>query len=1027
MIGECFMKNSQSARTETGKSHTPPCGNHGKLRALAAFFGCAAMLLAACDGGSRDPAAASPKKPVDEPAVLLSAKILKQSPDRLTLAFDAAVDVEDEDVSGFTLNGPRALVATGLYSGSGTKTIVLQLDGKASIDEGITLSYNFSGDGKLTSKDNGKRVESFQEFPVTNSAPDTLPPHLTHAIISDAAPGKLVLVFSENLKKISPAPSGSDLGFDMGSDPGTLALAGTACVMQNATITLDLESDAQPSQHVWLNYSASTGKITDTTGNPLVDITTFHVTSQISAWNMVSFDWGEGIWDGTGDAAPPLEPVHPTITSSIMLPKAEDYHRVKAGYMHTGWNDGASTTELADGDTPYKPNGDVTLTAVWTLVEYQIHYYLITAVNNSANPANHDYNPPSYTIESQEITLESPPDDGSLVFLGWYSESSLADNKLAVSIPARSTGAKYFYAKWEGAEAGWGGVWESWADDIPTVPDASDPVDLTGYTPPPAANQKTLTYEDNSGLVTLTFDSDSLCTISGASAGNNGQFNIASTGITAASTFAGRILVNGDNASIRPASVTITLNGVNINTVSPIALQSGANVTLVLAAEKVNTLTATSGAGLSVPVNNTITIIGSGTLTATGTAYHAGIGGPNGYTAGTIRIGDNAKVTASCINRAAGIGGGSGGGGGTIRIGGSAQVTATSSDRGAGIGGGPSGGGGTIFIGGSARVTAKSSDRGAGIGGGWQAGGGTITIGGNARVTATGAVGGAGIGSGNIPSTGSYNITIQDHAMVRASDGGGGGAGIGSGFSSTSATPAITIKGGPLVYAVGTGAGPGIGTGSYGTGTLNLTIQPEGNYTPVVIAQGGSGAAGIGAGSGAAFNGFITISGGFVLARSDGATAAADIGRGNAGTGTGTVIISGGSVYAANTSIIPAPKNAANGAPVYPLYVTASLGDNKTVSVPDIPDYAVKTIGKSVACFLSIGIFTAIDGLFPTVLVTAENRVNLFPLVLSAALWLPESNYSGITAVPGSGTYTANVTAEIVPYGQDLTTNRLIE
>jgi hypothetical protein len=50
----------------------------------------------------------------------------------------------------------------------------------------------------------------------------------------------------------------------------------------------------------------------------------------------------------------------------------------------------------------------------------------------------------------------------------------------------------------------------------------------------------------------------------------------------------------------------------------------------------------------------------------------------------------------------------------------------------------------------------------------------------------------------------------------------------------------------------------------------------------------------------------------------------------------------------------------------------------------------------------------------------------LFPVVLSATLWLPEANYIGIiTTTPSSGGHAANVTAEIAPY-DDSGDNRLL-
>jgi hypothetical protein len=408
--------------------------------------------------------------------------------------------------------------------------------------------------------------------------------------------------------------------------------------------------------------------------------------------------------------------------------------------------------------------------------------------------------------------------------------------------------------------------------------------------------------------------------------------------------------------------------------------------------------TSDNDAGLQVSANNKITIIGSGTLNATSGYAGAGIGGSTGGAGGTINIGGSATVTAKVVDRGyfggAGIGGGKGGVGGHINIGGSARVTASGNQAAASIGG-ANNAGGNINIGGNARVTAAASYfTNAGIGAGFTSSDCNITIGGNARISATGGPhGGAGIGGGRI------------------SNSSGGGTAI------------ITITGNAFVYARGgsspnggNGAGAGIGTGlseiENTTGTLNLTIKPEGIYTPTVIARGGNSnlAAGIGASAETRFNGFINIEGGFVVAYSSGTPAAQSIGYSNVATGNGTVTISGGSVYATNVAINPAPKNA-SGTPVFPLYVPAALGNRKIISVTS-PANTVKTIGKVAARFLSTGFWTeAGSDQFPTTAVDAD----LFPHALSATLWRPEGAYIGITDI-GANYFHADVTAELVPY-----------
>ena len=215
---------------------------------------------------------------------------------------------------------------------------------------------------------------------------------------------------------------------------------------------------------------------------------------------------------------------------------------------------------------------------------------------------------------------------------------------------------------------------------------------------------------------------------------------------------------------------------------SPLALNAGANVRLeirgtnVLTAGDCPTYTGADNncAGISAPggyngpyaaavIGTTLSIDGTGTLTATGGDLGAGIGG-SGYRSstnggGTITINSGA-VTAIGGDGGAGIGGGGApagieGSGGAITINGG-TVTARGGLGSAGIGGGNVGPGGTITIK-SGTVTADGGYEAAGIGGGSMKPGGHITITGDANVTATGGNGrtggppldgGAGIGNG---------------------------------------------------------------------------------------------------------------------------------------------------------------------------------------------------------------------------------------------------------------------------------------
>ena len=185
---------------------------------------------------------------------------------------------------------------------------------------------------------------------------------------------------------------------------------------------------------------------------------------------------------------------------------------------------------------------------------------------------------------------------------------------------------------------------------------------------------------------------------------------------------------------------------------------------------------------------------GSGSLTAEGGGWAAGIGGSDGKGTNNIII-SGGTVTAEGGNYGAGIGSGGGSydGGDHITITGG-TVNATGGAWGAGIGGGYSGVSDHITITGG-KVTAEGGNYGAGIGGGYGGVGDHITIGGGA-VTAEGGENGAGIGGG-------YS-GVGDHITITGgkvtAEGGISGAGIGGGYWGRGRN--ITVSGAAQVTAV---------------------------------------------------------------------------------------------------------------------------------------------------------------------------------------------------------------------------------
>ncbi len=88
------------------------------------------------------------------------------------------------------------------------------------------------------------------------------------------------------------------------------------------------------------------------------------------------------------------------------------------------------------------PAEDMTITAQWTVVEYDITYNLVGGINDEANPAK-------YTIETDTITLNDATKTG-YTFQGWY-DADTGGNQVT-QIAAGSTGGKTLYARWSANE-----------------------------------------------------------------------------------------------------------------------------------------------------------------------------------------------------------------------------------------------------------------------------------------------------------------------------------------------------------------------------------------------------------------------------------------------------------------------------------------------------------------------------------------------------------------------------------------------
>lgn len=256
---------------------------------------------------------------------------------------------------------------------------------------------------------------------------------------------------------------------------------------------------------------------------------------------------------------------------------------------------------------------------------------------------------------------------------------------------------------------------------------------------------------------------------------------------------------------------TVTLNGVTINGVESYSywddwewewvhyyyywagLTCLGDATIILEGE--NTVTGFYGdyPGIQAgPTGTTLTIKGTGSLTASNHGTGAGIGGGYAMACGNIEI-QGGVITANSAYNGAGIGGGNEASCGDITISGG-TVTATCGDGGAGIGGGRQGSCGNISITGGT-VTATCGNYAPGIGSAYgnNASCGNISIAGG-TVEATGGMNAAGIGSGYYQSS-CGDITIYATVTsVKATKGSGAPYSIGAGKNATSCGT-VTIGG----------------------------------------------------------------------------------------------------------------------------------------------------------------------------------------------------------------------------------------
>ena len=266
-------------------------------------------------------------------------------------------------------------------------------------------------------------------------------------------------------------------------------------------------------------------------------------------------------------------------------------------------------------------------------------------------------------------------------------------------------------------------------------------VDSVKYEPPAATPLPTSTKTTNLSTLTGDYTAQNLETLTGELGGNY-KISIADGAVV----FLKDVTINGTNSTSYkwagincPGDATLVLEGNNTvkgfyDDYPGIHIAKGKTLTikgtgsLTASSNGVGSFGAGIGGGWSIPCGNIV--IEGGTITATGRQTASGIGGGRAASCGNIVIkGGTIKATGG--NDASGIGSGSSAGCGNIVIEGG-TITASGGILGAGIGGGRKGACGSITITYADKLTAtKGQDASCSIGKGNNGTCGTVTIGRN--------------------------------------------------------------------------------------------------------------------------------------------------------------------------------------------------------------------------------------------------------------------------------------------------------
>ncbi len=172
----------------------------------------------------------------------------------------------------------------------------------------------------------------------------------------------------------------------------------------------------------------------DFTGSSVTQINTSNPSdiTLYAKWIAIEYSISYSLNGGTNDSNNPSTYTIESDSITLAAPS-------RSGYEFAGWYKSANFSGNAITSIPTGSYGNITLTAKWDLVSYNITYNL----NNGTNSTN---NPATYTTEDETITLSEPTRNG-YVFDGWYTSSDFSGTSVT-QINTSNLSDITLYAKW---------------------------------------------------------------------------------------------------------------------------------------------------------------------------------------------------------------------------------------------------------------------------------------------------------------------------------------------------------------------------------------------------------------------------------------------------------------------------------------------------------------------------------------------------------------------------------------------------